>query len=204
MKPKNKHKDPGKRMPSSTRSSCVQEDPASAANTPLQKGPCTRLGSQHAFCWSLRNAAAFFGSQGGGHTAVPCLYCHPPRCSAQLLQSQVQTASLEMGEMRLQPLVATEDISCEPPACSSLLCLASVTYKCCSKSFHGQENAMELLPVGTYAGATPEGWASYYRAMLEQCLESCSPWEAHVGSVWKGQYSRGRPMWSRGTERPRR
>jgi len=98
-----------------------------------------------------------FGSQGGGHTAVPCPHCHPPRCSARLLQSRVQTASLEMGVMRLQPLVATEDISCEPLACSFLLCLASVSCKCCSKSFHGQENAVELLSVGTRAGAAPEG-----------------------------------------------
>ena len=34
----------------------------------------------------------------------------------------------------------------------------------------------------------PKGWTLWYRAMLEQCLESCSLREAHTGSVWEGQH----------------
>ena len=29
-------------------------------------------------------------------------------------------------------------------------------------------------------GAPPDGWALWYRAMLKQCLESYSLWEANV------------------------
>jgi len=34
---------------------------------------------------------------------------------------------------------------------------------------------------GNSAGAVPEQWALWYRAVLEQCLKSCGLWEAHVG-----------------------
>jgi len=37
----------------------------------------------------------------------------------------------------------------------------------------------------------PKGWTLWYRAMLEQCLESCSLREAHTGSVWEGQHPMG-------------
>ena len=40
---------------------------------------------------------------------------------------------------------------------------------------------------GTHAGEIhPWGWALWYRAMLEQCLETCSLWEACLGSLWEG------------------
>lgn len=32
----------------------------------------------------------------------------------------------------------------------------------------------------------PEGWAPWYRAVLEQCSKCCSLWEAHAGSVREG------------------
>ena len=34
----------------------------------------------------------------------------------------------------------------------------------------------------------PEGWALGYRSVLEQCLESHSLWDAHMGSVWEGSH----------------
>lgn len=51
----------------------------------------------------------------------------------------------------------------------------------------GQEGWGNCLPWGC-AEAVPEGWAPQYEALLEQCLESCSLWEVHVGSVWEGQH----------------
>ena len=56
---------------------------------------------------------------------------------------------------------------------------------------HGEEPTVGQpgwgsCPCGDLCGATPEGQALWYGAMLEQCLESCSLWEAHAGSVWEG------------------
>ena len=33
---------------------------------------------------------------------------------------------------------------------------------------------------GDLCGAVPEGWALWYRAVLELCWESCSLWEAYM------------------------
>ena len=49
----------------------------------------------------------------------------------------------------------------------------------------------EQPPIGLCAGAVTEGWAPWYRAMLEQSLKSSSLWEAHTGSVWEGQHPMG-------------
>lgn len=38
---------------------------------------------------------------------------------------------------------------------------------------------------------TPEEWVLWNRDMLEECLESCSLWEALSGSLWKGQHPLG-------------
>jgi len=44
----------------------------------------------------------------------------------------------------------------------------------------------------------PEGWALGYRAVLEQCLESCSLWEGHAGSVQEVWHPTGvTPRWAK-------
>jgi len=44
---------------------------------------------------------------------------------------------------------------------------------------------------GDLCGAVPEQWALWYGAVLEQCWESCSLWEAHAGSVCEGWHAVG-------------
>lgn len=58
---------------------------------------------------------------------------------------------------------------------------------------HGEEPTVRqkgwgsCCPWGLY-GAAPEGWVLWHRAVLEQCLESHSLWDAHMGSVWEGSH----------------
>jgi len=49
----------------------------------------------------------------------------------------------------------------------------------------------EWLSVGNLCREVPEGWTLWYGVTVEQCLESCSLWEAHVGSVWEGRHPMG-------------
>jgi len=44
---------------------------------------------------------------------------------------------------------------------------------------------------GDVCGTVPGEWSSWYGAMLEQCSESCSLWEAHTKSAQEGQHSLG-------------
>jgi len=51
---------------------------------------------------------------------------------------------------------------------------------------------------GDPCGAVPEGWALGYRAVLQQCWESCSLWEGHAGSVQEVWHPTGvTPRWAK-------
>ena len=61
---------------------------------------------------------------------------------------------------------------------------------------HGEEPTVRqkgwgsCCPWGLY-GAAPEGWVLWHRAVLEQCLESCSLWEDHTVSCEEGWHPMG-------------
>lgn len=52
--------------------------------------------------------------------------------------------------------------------------------------------------LGEQCWAVPEGWALWYRAVLGQCLESCSLWETHKDQFRRGGIPWEGPMLSRG------
>ena len=50
---------------------------------------------------------------------------------------------------------------------------------------------------GDLCRTMPQGWALWYRAILEKCSGSCSLWEAHAVSIWKGLHPWEGPISSR-------
>lgn len=67
------------------------------------------------------------------------------------------------------------------------------SWSCCPlrAACSGAGGLGELLLAGPRAEAILEGWALWYRAMPEYCSESCSLWEAQVGSAQEGQHPLG-------------
>ena len=82
-------------------------------------------------------------------------------------------------------------------------CFAGVVHK--KKAtfiLHGEDPAVGWEGWGSCClwGPVPEGWSPWYRAMLEQRLESCSQWEAHERPVQEGWRPVGGTLCGAGAE----